>query len=374
MNLTDKLIIEDYRKEKATYLRLGGTLQCVLEKICAEAGVVPFGIEHRVKTEKSLAGKLERRSGWFSTLADVYDVLGLRIICLFSDEIDKIGSLVEKTFVIDRARSYDRRALIKADSFGYLSRHYICSLPTGAGWPDELCGIQFEIQIRTLLQHAWAVTEHDLGYKTDFGVPRSVVREFSRIAGLLELADDEFVRTRNHMRAYTEEIRQKIAENRADDVLLDSISLNEYVKHNTKMQALLREIGNIAGAEISGIDAESYLVQLEFLGKKTLGDLQTMMEENRALALRLAQRSLAGAELDILSSTVGLRFLCRAELLNKEASEEKITEFLQLSLGTRAKAARRARYLLDTYAGMRGENTRPQAAEKTTKTTKESTQ
>lgn len=354
MNLIDRIILEDYRKEKEQYAELGRVVQPMLEAICAKAGVAPFGIEHRIKTEKSLAEKLERRSGWFSTLEDVYDVLGLRIICLFSDEIDKIGNLVEQSFVIDKNRSYDRRAQIQADSFGYLSLHYICSLPPDADYPEELCGKKFEVQIRTLLQHAWAVTEHDLGYKTEFGVPRSVIREFSRIAGLLELADDEFVRARDHVQTYTEEIRRKITENQAEDVLIDAISLNEYVRRNTKMQAFLREIGELAGAEVSEIDAEGYIVQLKFLGKQTLGDVQRMMEENRTLAIQLAKKSLASAELDILASTVGLRFLCRAELLNKGYPEEKITEFLELSLGTKAKAARQAKYLLDTYKKLNG--------------------
>ena len=222
---------------------------------------------------------------------------------LDSEKMEK----VEEAFVIDWENSSDKRALIKADTFGYLSLHYICSLPFGDRWPDEICGKKFEIQIRTTLQHTWAAINHDLGYKSEFGVPRSVAREFSRIAGLLEIADDEFVRVRNDMKAYTEEIRKKIIENRADDVHIDMISLNEYVKRNGKMQELISKIAKISNAEISEIDPESYIIQLKFLGKETLGDLQKMLEENRELALKLAERALANADLDILSSSVGLR-------------------------------------------------------------------
>lgn len=349
MNLINMLILEDYRKQRDDFVKLGDTVRSMLEGICTDAGIKPLGIEHRVKQEKSLAGKLERSGDWYSSLEDLTDILGARIICFFSDDIDKIGKLVEERFAIDWGNSSDKRALIKADSFGYLSLHYICSLPRGAGYPDNICGKKFEIQIRTVLQHAWAAINHDLGYKSEFGVPRDVTREFSRIAGLLEIADDEFVRTRDHMRGYTEEIRRKIIENKADDVHIDSISLNEYVKRNTKMRELLNDISKIANAEISEIDAENHIVQLKFLGKETLGDLQKMMDENKKLALLLAEKSLANAELDILSSTVGLRFLCRAELLNKKYPPEKITEFLKLSLGTEEKAGRQAKHLLRTY-------------------------
>ncbi|MDY6315377.1 MAG: (p)ppGpp synthetase [Clostridia bacterium] len=355
MNLKNRLILEDYRKQRDDFIRLGDVVHNMLTDIVDSMGITVLGIEHRVKTEKSLAGKLERSGDWYSSFEDLTDILGARVICFFSDEIDKIGKKVEEAFVIDWENSSDKRALIKADTFGYLSLHYICSLPFGDRWPDEICGKKFEIQIRTTLQHTWAAINHDLGYKSEFGVPRSVAREFSRIAGLLEIADDEFVRVRNDMKAYTEEIRKKIIDNKADDVHIDMISLNEYVKRNGKMQELISKIAKISNAEISEIDPESYIIQLKFLGKETLGDLQKMLEENRELALKLAERALANADLDILSSSVGLRFLCRAELLNKHYSLEKTTEFLKLSMGTAEKAQRQAKHLFRTYEKVKEE-------------------
>lgn len=356
MNLKNRIILEDYRKQRGDFVKLGDVVHNMLKDIVDEMGITVLGIEHRVKTEKSLAGKLERSGDWYSAFEDLTDILGARVICFFSDEIDKIGKKVEETFVIDWENSSDKRALIKADTFGYLSLHYICSLPFGDKWPDEICGKKFEIQIRTTLQHTWAAINHDLGYKSQFGVPREISRQFARIAGLLELADDEFVRTRDNMNTYTEEIRQKIIDNKADDVHIDMISLNEYVKRNGKMQKLISQIAEISHAEISEIDPESYIVQLRFLGKETLGDMQQMLEGNRELALKLAEKALANADLDILSSSVGLRFLCRAELLNKGYSFEKVTEFLKLSMGTEEKAERQAKHLFRTYEKIKGES------------------
>ena len=227
-----------------------------------------------------------------------------------------------------------------------MSLHYICSLPAGSKWPDEICGKKFEVQIRTILQHAWSAIHHDIGYKSDFGVPREIKRQFARLAGLLELADDEFVRARNNMIEYTEDIRQRIITDDADDVAINMISLNEYVKHNQKMQSLIREIANIAGAEINEIDPESYIPQLAFFGVTKLGDIETMIPKNHQLAIKLAEKALSAAELDIVSSSVALRFLCRAELLNKNYDFDKISEFLKISLGSREKAERQAKHLL----------------------------
>ena len=346
MNLKCRLILEDYKKQRNAFIKLGDTVHNMLSDIVDELGLEVLGVEHRVKAEKSLAGKLERKGDAYNTLEDITDILGCRVICFLSDEIDKIGQKVEEKFVVDWENSSDKRALIKEDAFGYLSLHYICSLPAGDKWPDEICNKKFEIQIRTILQHAWSAIHHDIGYKSDFGVPREIRRQFARLAGLLELADDEFVRARDNMVNYTEDIRQRIITDDADDVTINMISLNEYVLHNTRMQKLINEIAGISGAEVSTIDPESYIPQLAFLGITKLGDIEVLINENYDLAMKLAQKALTTAELDIVSSNVALRFLTRAELINKNYDLEKITEFLKISLGTREKAEKQAKFLL----------------------------
>ena len=65
----------------------------------------------------------------------------------------------------------------------------MCALPDNYG---ELNNLWFEIQIKTILQHSWAEIEHDLGYKTEFEVPRNIRRSFSKAASLLETVDDIF--------------------------------------------------------------------------------------------------------------------------------------------------------------------------------------
>ena len=201
------------------------------------------------------------------------------------------------------------------------------------------------------MQHAWSVINHDIGYKSEFGVPRDIKRQFARLAGLLELADDEFVRARDNMVAYTEDIRARIITDDADDVMINMISLNEYVQHNRRMQQLIGDISAISGAEISVIDPESYIPQLAFLGITKLGDLEIMINEDRDLALKLAEKALSSADLDIVSSSVALRFLCRAELLNKDYDYEKIVEFLKISLRSQEKAERQAKQLLRQKEG-----------------------
>ncbi len=352
MNIKDRMILDDFRKTRYAYVELSEIVYEKLKAITEDSGTLVMGLEHRVKAEKSLEGKLYRSGDWYQKLEELTDLVGARVILYFSDDVDKIGKLVEQAFDIDWTLSSDKRALLDPDSFGYLSLHYICSLPKDCGYQAELCNIRFEIQIRSILQHAWAQINHDMGYKSQFGVPHTVVREFARLAGLLELADEEFVRARDHIGSYIAETREKIKNDNAGDVSIDLISLKEYMLYNRSMRAFLNELAAIEDSEIAEIDPENYIVQLKWLGITTIGQLQEMLARDRSIALALAKKVLIGSELDILASNVALRFLCRAELLTGGYTEEQAAEFIELTAKTKERAARQAKRLFKMYESL----------------------
>lgn len=354
MNLKNKSIMDEYRLVRHDFLTLGDIVSGLLHDITKKNNIQVLAIEHRVKKPDSLAGKLELKGEKYKTLEDIMDILGARIVCMFADDVDRIAPFIESSFVIDRENSVDKREQLDPSSFGYLSLHYICSLPFGKGYPDAICGKKFEIQIRSALQHTWSCVFHDLGYKSEFDVPRQIVRDYSRLAGLLELADERFVYIRDYMDNYTAEVKRKIAENLCDELKIDMVSLREYMRRNVNMQSLLSELAAICGSEIKDVEPEMYINQLAWLGKKTLGDLHQMLFQNRTMVMQLATRALEGTQLDILSSTVGLRFLCQAELLREGFSEERITEFLMLSIDNRERAQRVAKALLRSGAALKG--------------------
>ncbi len=344
MNFVNTSIIEEYRKSKPDFDRLSEIVKEKLKKIVKETGVLTMAVEQRVKEEKSLAGKLDRVEGKYQKLSDLTDILGARVICFFSDQVYILGKAVEKEFDIDYANSSDKSKLLDASSFGYLTLHYICSIKKEEGYGEELTSKKFEIQIRTNLQHTWAQIEHDLGYKNEFGVPTVVIRNFSRIAGMLELIDDEFVRTRDLMNNYTENVRQKIINNTADDVKIDMVSINEYVTKNTEMKKLNQRFLDINHAELDIVNAVPYIDQLAFFGIKTLGDLQKMMSEYADEAFELGKKPLEFSDIDILSSNIGLRYLCQAKLL-KEYDENKAVDFFKISTGNEERAISQAKSL-----------------------------
>ena len=127
--------------------------------------------------------------------------MGLRVITFYNDEVDKVAAIAKRIFDIDWKESVDKRKH-QLNAFGYNSLHYICRLKIG--------GPRFELQMRTALQHVWSTIEHDIGYKGEVKIPQEYVRQFSRLAGMLELADEEFSRLRLVLTGYRRQIQSLV--------------------------------------------------------------------------------------------------------------------------------------------------------------------
>ncbi len=353
MEISEK-IIEEYRERKGLYERLGEIVEKLLRDVADSTGVRVMAIEGRVKTEASLAEKLNRKGEKYRSLADITDVYGARVICFFSDDVDKFAAEASKLFVVDEENSVDKRAVLSPDAFGYLSLHFVFSLPKNAGYEEDLCAIRFELQIRSLLQHAWAEMQHDMGYKSAFGTPKNVVREFSRVAGLLEIADKMFCEIRDGVKRYGEEIEEKIGSGTAGDMEADLTTLAIYMKQNAAMRAFIESLAKACGTEkIIETSSDPYLAQLKYLGVNTLGGIDELMEKNGEEALRLAKAELTavrGAETAFPSASA-LKYLLNAELLRRNCTEKEMASFFKATMKDEARAERLAK---DLYGSKKG--------------------
>ncbi len=301
MDLHSQIILDEYREALPVFGRMQTEVQAKLRDALDRNGIIVTTIETRIKTEESLAGKLALKGAKYTSLSDITDILGGRIVTFYTDDVDRIAAIAEQLFDIDWDNSVDKRKLHQIDSFGYNSLHYICRLP---GYD-----YRFELQLRTTLQHAWASINHDTGYKSGVEIPREYIRRINRLAGLLEMADDEFSRIRIEINDYRRRVTQLVQNGKLDDVLLDGDTFRSYLQARP-LDALNKRIAAINQAEIQEAPLIRYLRVLKALGCKTLGDVSRLIRKYEEDAYRLARHQLGNTDLDIISSAVGLQNIC----------------------------------------------------------------
>jgi ppGpp synthetase/RelA/SpoT-type nucleotidyltranferase len=224
-------VLGEYDKQRAWLTATGARLDGELRALLAQAAVPVQFVSWRLKTPASLAQKLSRPDKTYRQLWDVTDLIALRVATYFEDHLEQVSRLIEQHFRVDFTHSAD-----KTKPAGYRSIHYVCST-VGAPHAD----FRFEIQLRTVLQHAWAEVEHDLGYKVDDAMPEAIRRRFSRVAGLLEIADQEFVSIRRELAASRDEARATLAKSGA--LPIDLVSLDALIRQPA-IEALDREVAH----------------------------------------------------------------------------------------------------------------------------------
>ncbi len=168
-----------------------------LAELLGDAGINFDRIDVRIKSWPSLKAKARKmRDGapvYPDPWHDIRDVIGARITVLHSTEIPAVLDIVADAFEV--IRSVDKAQETRVSGgFGYGSHHLVLRVTEKTEGLESYAGTVFEVQIRTVLQHAWAEFEHDIRYKRARGAAPDpqVDRAFTLAAGLIELADQQF--------------------------------------------------------------------------------------------------------------------------------------------------------------------------------------
>jgi ppGpp synthetase/RelA/SpoT-type nucleotidyltranferase len=191
-------IIAAYRRRNENYRRLGEDVERMLKDLLRAAVIPVSSVTNRLKDVDSLRRKLQS-SNKYQTLTDITDIVGARVITYFSDDVDPVANIIRRldNFAVDLTNSVDKRRELRPDQFGYQSLHLVATLSKQRIFNENrnLEGLKIEIQVRSLLQHAWAEIEHAY-YKSERNLPSTIARRVSLVAGLLEVGDNEFVAIR----------------------------------------------------------------------------------------------------------------------------------------------------------------------------------
>lgn len=224
-------VLRQYECIRPLYSQLTTKVTRLIEEILYANNIKYHIIEKRTKDVESLREKLVRKSEqYIDPLNEITDFSGIRIITYFLDDVYEISKLILNEFDIDKENSIDQGILLNENEFGYRSVHYIASISnTRMNLPEwrDFSNLMFELQIRTVLQHAWAGISHTLQYKHESEVPSQLRRQLFRLAGLFELADEEFVDIKvqnNNIANSTNEVIEN-----PDDVEINLLTIGRFL-------------------------------------------------------------------------------------------------------------------------------------------------
>ena len=224
--------VEEFEDNMQEYEIFIFHLQQKVKKILKDNNIFYVKTEARVKSLDSFKRKLEiKKQKYQNPLEDMTDILGIRIITYYREDLDAILKLLKENFKIDYKNSANKLKSLKYNEMGYLSLHYICQCKSSQKNLYGCKDFKFEVQIRTALQHIWAQIDHQLRYKTLVTIPNKVQRKLFRISAMLESIDDEFDSIKHEVQVVENFYKDRFNE-KEYSLRLDLSSINFYLKYN----------------------------------------------------------------------------------------------------------------------------------------------
>lgn len=230
---------DEYLNNISDYHSFLEVINSALKKYIKDENIEYNLMESRVKSFDSILRKIERKKNkYVDPFKEITDLLGIRIVTYYREDVDLITKLLFENFNIDYENSVNKLVNMDSDRMGYLSVHYVCTLKTNdlnpKGKKLNNLDFKFEIQIRTALQHAWAAIDHKLRYKTLVKLPKKIERKLFRVSALLEIADSEFSKIKDEIGNIEQFYKNKISTENYH-VRLDLSTIAFYLNFNDKL-------------------------------------------------------------------------------------------------------------------------------------------
>lgn len=264
-----------YSQNKPIYDLLADKIAEIIEEVLDSEGIIYSSTEWRGKDVENFKNKI--KGGIKFDPKEMQDLAGIRIICYVHSDVEKISELIKKIFDVDKTRSVNKSEILGTDKMGYRGIHIIAKLPQERVRLHEFKkfeGLYFEVQIRTILQHAWAEIQHDKNYKFSGTLLPEIQRRFNLISTNLEMADNEFNTLSQLIEKYSQDVSKKTKEGDLD-IPIDSTSLKQF---------LINEFGDIKDLKLDfgrkSADSKVIIKELEIMGIKTLKDLKGIIPKD----------------------------------------------------------------------------------------------
>lgn len=208
--------LDEYRASLQEIRAKAELLGKFIEEALSDSRIDVHKIEARAKDPDSLHLKLLRK-GYKRPRIQLTDSVGARIITYYPTDVDPVVEVLRAVLEIDKRNSVDKRRALGTRAFGYSSVHLIAKVKQKYLRKPEyrsLSGLKFEVQVRSILEHAWAEIEHEVVFKSGVLYPKEIDRQFSAIAGTLEVLGRGFLSLRGErnklIQHYKEQYRHRL--------------------------------------------------------------------------------------------------------------------------------------------------------------------
>ncbi|MCA9039273.1 MAG: hypothetical protein KDA65_02885 [Planctomycetaceae bacterium] len=211
--------------------RLTPILVTTIQGMIKQADIDFLSVTGRTKSLKDVKEKIERKQ-YRNPQKQLTDISGVRVITFFESQVDEVAKIIDDAFSVDADNSLDKSTMLGTDRIGYRSVHYVCDLGKSRAKLIEykpFSGLKFEIQIRTVLQHAWAELSHDRNYKFSSVLPPQIQRQLNLYAGMLELADKGFDELAKAIDGYQKQLDLESGESFYNQEI-NSLSVSEFLE------------------------------------------------------------------------------------------------------------------------------------------------
>ncbi len=253
---TDKsdILKKDYDAQQASAERFRSALVEQIKELISQNNIsLAVPIESRVKSWSSISGNIEKTNLELKNILQLDDFVGVRLIFLFKRDLNKCSELIEK--YLEVIEKEDTASRLDESQFGYQSYHYVIKLPKK--WLSiptlrDFAKYKAEIQIRTIAQHIWAAASHNLQYKQEDNVPKTVKRSIYRVSALLETVDLEFERVLSEREEYVTELKPETQDEKLNvDLLKKILDSHLPIKNRTDDEDYSGLITNLSNCEIT---------------------------------------------------------------------------------------------------------------------------
>ena len=316
--------IKVFLAQHDNYTQLSREVAYILEQQLHRAQIEVSAVSSRAKALTSFLEKLSRKR-YDDPLQQVTDLAGCKVIYLYRSDRHAIEQVIEREFtILEKIDKFDEH---DSERIGYDALHYLVKLSDKAQGVryDNLRPFVCEVQVRTVLQEAWAAIDHHLVYKQESCIPKALRRKFSTFSALFENADDQFDQIRRERHNYKQEV-QALMEN-PSSFLMQDLNLDTFVRF-LAWRFPENDSSYMEDSPFYAEQIQTLISALRRLRVSSLEQLEQLLKKTDKASQAMSERLPPDSPIDTIAHAVALSDEEFRDTMFNEAARETIARYI----------------------------------------------